>query len=176
MEENTWFEIPYRDKNYKKYTIEVRKLRQDARDGEFCNVIIFHESDLCTSFKIFFGRDLISKLIRKLLYQGDFGRLLGSDNNSPFIRNLLLDYLFGKELDSITDEISFHTESPYLVNFDYSNDRIIRYKRNPKIIANENRFARKIVLKTLFDLQSNRNTMFLLHECHYELSVMLFVT
>lgn len=157
------FVIPYRDRSYKKYNIEVCADERPGFDGKLFHVNILQlTGEIVTSFRIEFARSwLLGRLI------------LTSENDSPLLRKVILDFLFGKRIDAIPDDevLSFHSQSKYASSvFENQGNGILNFRRDPAIVASENKFIRELMLRELYVAQTeggNQNIRKFKHRCHF---------
>jgi predicted transcriptional regulator len=97
-----------------------------------------------------------------LSYQRNINEIInkfGTTDNSALIRNVILDFIFGKKIESLNGkEIVFNTKSEYVKRVYTQENGMINYNRDPSIIVKENRFARELVLRNSFIIQSYSST------------------
>lgn len=166
MNSDTWFEIKFRDSSFKKYAIIICNLQQSS-DGHQVRVRIFHDGNSVAGFTIEFTGSWISTIGA----YSNFQEVLGTKEYSPLIANLVRDLIFGKILRNLNGmTISLHTASEYSKRVFSNENGILNFKRDPVIVAKENRFARELVLRELYSIQSGRGPSSLKYvrdECSY---------
>ena len=165
---DVWFTIPYRDKEDRKYFIFVEKKDKQAGtiDTHIIIRILLNNVEKCVFTIRFFDDQLIK-------YGINFNIKFSRD----FIEEIIKDFIFGKSFDEIFfKEISFSlgNENSKRVIIIEKERSILRYKRDPRIIAIENKIAREIVLKELYNHQSILGTTFSMNDfykaCNYYLN------
>lgn len=166
MNAQTWFELNYRDKSFEKYTIRVDNFER-KRGGIEIPLYVCHNKLPRYSFSIIF-RD---SLLRKYFSLDEFDKnKLGAEGSSQLIENLVRDIIFEKRLEDLKDEeIVIHVDSDYSKSIFYDNE-CLNFHRDPAIVAKENRFAREIVLRELYKLNSQRGPTLraqVVKECHF---------
>ncbi len=166
MNTQPWFELNYRDKSFEKYVIRVHNFEM-KRGGIEIPLYICHNGLPKYSFSILF-RD---SLLRKYFSLDKFDKnKLGAEGSSLLIENLVRDIIFEKRLEDLKDkEIMIHVDSDYSKSIFYDNG-CLNFHRDPTIVAKENRFAREIVLRELYKLNSQRGATLRAHvarECHF---------
>lgn len=168
-----WFEIPWRDNSNNKYQIKFSILVEnpDGQDLDQIVVELHHERlHKITVFIHFTGNFNVD-------YPNDKGLIdvLGNEGHSPFLRDLFLDYIFGKNRDELAaldnSVISFDTRSIYSkrVKMD-ENSGLMKFIRDPQIIAAESRFARELVLREFYSYHYTMgasSSSMIHHLCHF---------
>ena len=93
------------------------------------------------------------------------------DKYRPLIENLLKDFIFGKTIEELDKkEISIGMGDPIDKKIIKNKNGCLDYQRNQNIVAMENKFAREIVLREMYFLQSaggEHQAGDLQSKCHY---------
>jgi len=158
------FDFPYRDRSYKKYNIEVCSVGKSGFDGNQFQVNIVQLSG-----------ELIKELRIEMSRTWRLGRQIFTPQNnfSPMLQNTILDFLYGKKIDEMPDNevIPFHFSSKYVSSiYENEKNKILNYRRNPAIVASENKFIRELVLRELYEAQiqeGNQDLNKFIHRCHF---------
>ena len=166
MNTQPWFELRYRDKSFAKYLIAISDI-QHMSGGAHVIVYIYHDETLISRFKIEFSGTWISLNSN----QSGLNKSLLGNEYSPLIGNLIKDYIFGKRMEDLNgNTISIHTGSEYSKSIFQNTNGILNYQRDPAIVAKENKFARKIVLRELYIIHTGRgpsSVKYIIENCNF---------
>ena len=168
MDASLFLKMNYRDKSYAKYVItaELNKFP----DVYFVKVDVISEDKrrYRASFDIQFNIDWVRDRFDD--YEG-FQATLGSSENSPLIRNLIRDALAKTNLDNLNGKHIYITRgSEYDKRITLNTNGLLSMDLDPVIFATENKFARELILKELYALQSlggKTPRQGLKDKCHY---------
>jgi len=150
---NKNFSIPYRDKDYNRYRFYPSDLIRDAKgDWAYCSVDVEKNNKYSYSFNISFN---FSKIVEKYTDLKTFNaKIWNEEKDSTFLRNIILDYIFDKDLDKIPH---YHfSETEWNNVYEFSDGSQLNYRRNIEIQARENQFARTIILREMYLIQNAR--------------------
>jgi DNA-binding MarR family transcriptional regulator len=171
----TWYTLQSRDPQYRKYRVEIFQ-PTDANDG--CQ-ILFCINHIDTEAKEI-AKGVIAFTRTWLVSQGDpaaFRGRLGTSGHSPLVTGMLRDELWGKSIDELKRlsesdiKMAVHPRSKYTSRIVLMENGIYRFVRDTVIVAQENRFARDLVLRTIYDLYSSQGRLdaaTLIKSCHYD--------
>ncbi len=166
MNTQSWFQLDYRDNSFEKYVIRIDEYVMTS-GGIRIPIHIFRNGLPKYSFSIL----LSDSLFVKYFAIDEFGKnKIGTDNSSNLIENLVRDIIFDKRVEDLKDkEIMIHANSEYSKSV-FNDNGCLNFHRDPAIVAKENRFAREIVLRELYKLNSKRGPTLRAHvvkECHF---------
>lgn len=169
MTSSSWFILPYRDNSFRKYRIEISKLIKSPRGAQFdeISVRVYEEDNCISSFRIKFTHEWINN-INEL---NDFEQFLGNESYSPLVAGVVQDYIHARKLEELNEEtICFHASSEYSNRVFRNENGMLNYDRDPVKIAEENRFARELVLRELYFIHSGRgpsHSNYIIGKCNY---------
>ena len=164
------FRIKYRDKENTRYSIDVQAITRSANSDNYSVPIIFiSENKEYYHFEI-----LIAYSWAIMTYGNNFLEIIGDENYSPFIRNFLMDFLFGKDLSELNGtQIKIPSDIEEKRIFINESGGLLNYDRDIEIIARENIFIRQTVLREAYFVQSKSGSLVMqeLHDnVHYDLT------
>ena len=184
-----WFSFPYRDRELRKYSIEIYKI-YDINDRKEISVRIIsnHQADPI---------DLLIQFSRTWINSHRNGEVLSSIISGPtwsdFLVEVIKDHLFARDVDNLSENdkiIGFWFGSDYskririltkivgqrkeltLKEFNDITENLheLVWLRDPKDIVEENRMLRGLILRELYLIQSFRvecTNAFLFRRCNY---------
>lgn len=170
MNTQPWFQLEYRDNSFKKYVVQIDEPRT-TRAGTEVLVHICHNTVPKFSFSILF----MERFLRKNFPEGTFDKSkIGTSDHSALIENIVRDTIFDRKVEDLNDKkITIQIDSDYSRNIFQDENGLLKYKRNPEIVAKENRFARETVLRELYMIYSERGPSpryRIVKECHFYVS------
>lgn len=163
------FDLKYRDKALKKYTIQVSQLYQqpNGRTSDVVFVRIQDDSEICATFELvftdmlFLSRDPDGKLKTTLAGKG----------HSPLIEAIIRDYIFSKDVQALNaGALLFAPDSPWTARLEKDTNGNWNFRRDPAIIAYENKLARELLLREFYQVYSKSGHTFIrpvYEKCHY---------
>jgi hypothetical protein len=100
-----------------------------------------------------------------------FSQVIGTDEHSPLIESILREELAKKSIEELNQtRVFINKESDYIAKIFTNEVGILDLNRDPQNVAKENRFARELVLKELYNIQSSTGLSSLnqvIEKCHY---------
>lgn len=101
--------------------------------------------------------------------------LFTTDDYSPLINYLIRDFMVGKDIHEVSKKnIIITDESEYSKRIVRGDNGLFNFSRDPVVVAKENRFAREIVLKDLYHINSSGGAQViqqLFEICNYDTHV-----
>ncbi|MBD3338433.1 MAG: hypothetical protein GF353_04960 [Candidatus Lokiarchaeota archaeon] len=169
MSSESWFIIKYRDKTHRKFEIEIEK------GNYITDYYIIQVYISCINMtnvqRIAFALLFSTRWIRINYKNDEFIKGLGTDNNSLLVSNLIKELLESNNIENLDQkEIIINENSDYADRIFRNEKGIFNIELPSMVVAKHNRFAREILLKDLYFLQSSRgpsSTNMLFDKCNY---------
>ncbi|MBC8204859.1 MAG: hypothetical protein H8E87_05035 [FCB group bacterium] len=153
MSEMYWFDIMYLDKKDNRYKFRFSQIKDDeSRKSYLIHMEKFKDCEnLGTT-------DIVLTWAWLRVHGQEIERLrnLKRIDDFPVIRSFFLDYFHKVKIDKIEKEIVFSSEGKFEDRIFINEQQKLDFKRDPMIVAEQNRFAREIILRELYRIQTNQ--------------------